>query len=437
MKRGVIYLLLVLGLLLSMVPAALAADSAEVAAVVAETGVFVEPGTTVSEGRVSEIVAALRDDGENISIVVLADEPTGGATTFADAVVNQLGQGVVLVLAAESAGAAGFPERYGEAQIDSAVDASLDGQTDEEAVELFAESLLGAGVPADEPAASSSSSGSSGGGGGGLLVFLLLAGGALVAFLWWRSRQNKIKGPKLHPKLAEAKEAVQEQINDVANDLIDMEGEVRVADNERVDEFYDGAGATYNEVTEKFPTANTPEAILELSNDLDEAIWQLDSAEAILDGKPLPDRPVPKTLPKPEPPQAPPPQPEPDGGSSLPPRPQYDRPSYDRRSTRRSSPAGPGLMEILMGMAGAMMASRGRRGTPSRSAGGRSSRGGGGILRPGGGLGGLGTTSGSRRVPPPQFPTVPSPRSSGSGPTASRTSGGRRRIRTGGKRRRR
>ncbi|HSF86303.1 MAG TPA: hypothetical protein VLG28_11705 [Acidimicrobiia bacterium] len=433
MKRGVTSMLFVLGLFLAVVPVAAAADSAEVATSVAETGVYVEAGASASASDVGDLVSQLRAEGENISMVVLSDEPVGGATTFADAVFNQLGQGVIVVVAPETVGVSGAAEFYSDEEIEAATDMSLEGGSDLEVLELFTASLLGTPVEeVQEPAAATSSGSDSSGGGSGFLIFLLLAGGGLIAFLWWRSRQNKLKGPKLHPKLAEAKEAVQQQINDVANDLIDMEDEVRAADNERVDEFYDGAGAVYNQVTEKFTGASTPEAIVGLSNDLDQAIWQLDSAEAILDGKTPPQQPTPKQLPKPEPEQ-PTGAPRPEGGSSLPPRPQYDRASYDRRSTRRSRPAGSGMMEILMGMAGAMMAGRARSSLPRRA--GRSS-GGGGIFG-GGGLSGLGTTSGARRVPPSNFPQAPSRRA----PSPSRSSGSSRssgrRIRTGGTRRRR
>lgn len=428
MKRAWMALVLAVGLLMMAVPATYAAESEDVAAVVAETGVYVEAGTSASESRVGELVSALRSEGENISMVVLADEPLGGATTFADAVANRLGAGVVVVVAPETVGAGGISEFFTDVEIEEALDASLDGDTDGEVLEIFSATLLGTAVAETPDAASAEpapAAGSSDGGGSGFLIFLLIAGVAVIGFLWWRSQQNKTKGPKLHPKLAEAKEAVQQQINAVANDLIDMEEEVRAADNERVDDFYDGAANIYGDVTEEFVTANTPQAILDLSNELDQAIWQLDSAEAILDGKPLPQQPVPKRLPAPETVSQSTAQPA--DGSTLPPRPQYDR-----RSSRRSSPAGPGLMDILMGMAGAMMAGRARSG-PSRTARTSGSPGGGGLLGGRGPLSGLGTTSGSRRVPPSNFPSVPSRRSS----SGSRRRGSTGRVRTGGKRRRR
>ena len=206
MKRGVTSMLFVLGLFLAVVPVAAAADSAEVATSVAETGVYVEAGASASASDVGDLVSQLRAEGENISMVVLSDEPVGGATTFADAVFNQLGQGVIVVVAPETVGVSGAAEFYSDEEIEAATDMSLEGGSDLEVLELFTASLLGTPVEeVQEPAAATSSGSDSSGGGSGFLIFLLLAGGGLIAFLWWRSRQNKLKGPKLHPKLAEAK----------------------------------------------------------------------------------------------------------------------------------------------------------------------------------------------------------------------------------------
>lgn len=426
--RRVVTVVFIAVLVASVAPAAQAADAEDIASQVADTGVYVEPGVGVSATRLSTLVATVRNEGEAVNYVVLADEPSGGATTFADAVFRRIGEGVVVVVTPVSVGWSGLTEVFTDAEFDDAVDVSLDGATDEEVLELFTAALTGAPIPTapetpqDAPESVDAPASSSGGGSGWL--WLLVIGGGIVLFFVWRSRQNKMKGPRLDPRLADAKRAVQGQIADVANDIIDMEDEVRSADNAQVDEFYEAAGRTYNDVTEAVERANTPEALLELSNELDEAIWQLDSAEALLDGKPPPLRPQPKRLPTAEPTAQPSTGAE--GSSSMPPRPSY--PDYDRRPTRRSSPVGGGLMDILIGMAGTMMAGRSR---------------GGGLL---GGLGG--GSSRGRRVPTPQFPQVPrsgSPVPSPSRPGRSasssrRTSSTRRgttgRGRGGGRRRR-
>ena len=406
-SRWAILVAVIAVLAVAATPGAFAADAEDVASVVADTGVYVEVGASADTARVGELVSAIRSEGERINFVALSDEPIGGATTFADAVYDRLGEGVVVVVSPLSVGWSGTTEVFTDAELDAAVDAGLDAETDGDVLELFTETLLGASVPGapattspataqPEPAASSS------GGGSSVLIWVVVIAAGVGLFLFWRSRQNKTKGPRLDPRLAEAKQAVQKQIDALANDIIDMEDEVRVADNEQADDYYEKAGITYGEVTDAFATATTAEAVLGLSNQLDVAIWQLDCAEAVLDGKPLPPRTEPKRLPAPEP-AAPAgvPQPAPSGSSTLPPR-----PDYSRRSTRRSSPMGGGLLEMLIGV-GTIMAGRSRGGV-------------------GGMLGGLGRSSRGTRVPAPSFPQVPS-RSSRSGapvpgPSSSRSS---------------
>jgi hypothetical protein len=187
----------------------------------------------------------------------------------------------------------------------------------------------------------------------------------VVLFFVWRSRSRRRETAGPDPRLAEAREVVQQQINAVANDIIEMEAEVGVADNTEVDGHYRTAGALYTEVDGAFAGATTPQALLDLSNKLDLAIWHLDAAEAILDGKPVPDQPAPRSLPAPE--TSPPPA----GGDSqgLPPRPDYASPApggpsgpsypdYERRPQRRSSHLGPGLFDMLGSLARTMVVGR-------------------------------------------------------------------------------
>jgi hypothetical protein len=211
---------------------------------------------------------------------------------------------------------------------------------------------------------------------------------------------------------------VQKQVDALANDVLDMEDEVRVANNPEVDGFYNDASDTYRTITERLQKAETPAQLLELSNDLDIAIWQLDCAEAALDGKPKPPRPEPKRL-------EPTPRPESKDRVTVP----APRPDYQRRPSRRSSYLGPGMMEILIGVAGQVLAGGGRRSRP-RS----------------GGLGSMFGRSSSRKPPPPPSrssgggvvpgPGSPVPRSSSSRskPSTKPRRGDDGRTRGGGRR---
>jgi hypothetical protein len=302
---------------------------------------------------------------------------------------------------AESLGFAGEGDVFNEDELENALDAAFDVVgSDYDLAAAFVGELLGVPVVATpEPVTATTAAPSlgtegtaapepSGGGGSGFLWFVIIVGG-LGLVLWWLMRRSKSKAQEVDAeRLSQARYLIQEQLNDVANDILAMEDEVRVADNDRASRFYEQAGETYNEVSERVEETKTAQGLVDLSNKLDVAIWQLDTAEAILDDKPLPERPEPKRL-EPPPRTAAPPSRQPVPGPS----------SYQRRPQRKSSLGGGGLMDLLIVVGGGLLNSR-RRSSTSRS-----SRSGGGGL--GGGLGDLfGRRSGST----PQQPRTPTPR---------------------------
>ncbi len=420
---------------------ALAAEPSEVADIVADDGVYVEPGSSATSDEISDLVTTLRNEGEAASVVVLAGEPSGGAVTFADAVVDDLGEdNLVLVVAPESYGIAGESSQFSEDEVAAALDVAAGEDSDADLVRRFVSELVGADLlPAPAgPGATDPEPTDTGSGGISWLPIIVIGGLLVVGWLWWRGRSRAAAGSRIDPDLVEAKAAVQKQIDAVANDIIDLEDEVRASGNADASAGYRAAGATYNEVTEAYPGVTTPQGLLDLSNRLDEAIWQLDSAEAILDGKPPPPRPQAQVLPE----KVPAPDVAGDGareGGSLPPRPDYadgppPRPEYERRDSRRSSYGGGGLLQILIGLGGMLMS---RRGGASSSGGGLgdllgglgggSSRGGGlGDLFGGGGRGGA-----MVRPPAPTYPRIDLQKPSASRP---RPTGGRR-MRMGRRRR--
>ncbi len=271
------------------------------------------------------------------------------------------------------------------------------------------------GLPVDVPVPA----GSTDGGGGGFVVFLVIAVVVVVGILWVRSRSKKREVEAATSRIDAAKAEVQRRIDDVANDLLDMEDEVRVADNPRADRFYNEAADTYRAVSDAYQAATTPAELIDLSNRLDIAIWQLDTAEAILDGTELPERPEPRRL---EPEQ----RPERSIDTSR-----LPAPSYARRATRRSSyGAGSSMMDTLLQLGMAYAAGRSSQRRSSRS-----SRGGGGLGGLFGGLGGGSRASSSRSS---RSTSSRSSRSSGRssprGSSSRRGTGGR--VRGGRSRRR-
>ncbi|MDJ0496936.1 MAG: hypothetical protein QNJ89_03845 [Acidimicrobiia bacterium] len=360
MRRTGIVALLTASLLVVAATSGLAADIGSVVDDAAATGVYLDSAVSISESDATEIVSAARNNGSRFYLIVLNDTPLGGNTAFAEAVYDELGisSGTVLVLSPEDVGYLSENEGFTESDMTDAIDfANAAGGSDAQYAANFVVGLFGDSVaaePVPEPAQTQTTTGaaaaaeSSDGGGAGFLWFIIIVGGiGLLVFFMVRSSGKK-SADAAAEQMATVRAAIQKQVDAVANDILDMEDEVRVAGNAEVDRFYGEASDTYRTVTERLQQADSPQELLEISNDLDVAIWQLDCAEAVLDGKPKPSRPEAKRLE---------PERRPDERVTIPP----PRPDYQRRPSRRSSYLGPGMLEILIGVAGQVLAG-GRRG---------------------------------------------------------------------------
>lgn len=338
-------------------------------------GYYIEPGSNATDQVVSDAVFEGRADGGRLYIVVLAEEPPGGATTFSDSTLDLLGQGYVLTVAPQTVGYAGDGSFWTADQMNDAVDASLDGGSDDEVVELFVSDLTGASIGGGD-------TGDEGASGGGFSMWwvLLIAGGGLA--VWWFIN-NRNEGRNAASRLARAKEVANEKLAEVANDILEMEDEVATTDNADAKQHYQRASAMYTSAMEDTQKASDLPQMLQVSRELDLAIWELDCAEALLDGKPKPPKPEP---PRPEPVVPPAPAP----GQTVPPPPptgNVPQPStYDRRPQRQSGGSNDLLTMILAMTAMRNMGGRGGfgGGIGGWSGGGRSSGGG---FRGGGGGG--------------------------------------------------
>jgi hypothetical protein len=407
---------------------AFAADLQTVVEDVSVTGIYLDSGVSISQSDATEIVATARNNGSRFHLIVLDNTPLGGNTAFAEAVYDELGvaAGTTLVLSPDDVGWVSEEEGFTDADVEGALDfADAAGGNDAQYAANFVIGLFGeSGTAAPEPITAESGTAAaaeSTGGGSGFLWFLLIIGGIGVLVFWMIRKSGKQTVNAVAEQMAKARMAVQKQVDAVANDILDMEDEVRVADNAEADRFYNEASETYRTVTDELQKAATPQQLVDISNDLDVAIWQLDCAEAILDGKPKPTRPEPKRL-------------EPVPGTSrdrvTAPAP---RPDYQRRPSRRSSYLGPGMLELLIGVAGQVLGGGSRR-----------PRGGGlgSMLRrppstPSSGADGPAAKSGGGIVPGPGsvVPRRPSTRSSAPSSRSPRRRSGGGRIR-GGRRRR-
>jgi hypothetical protein len=403
-RTGILSLLAALVVLIA-ATGALAATPSEVADQVSLTGFYLDGNVSISAGDASAIVSTARNGGSRFYLVVLDSDPAGGNTVFAENVLDALGldSGTVLVLSPENVGWITIDDGFVDSDLSAAGEyANEQGGDDARYADNFVFSLFGEHALTGT---ASSSSGTSSGGGSGLIWFLAIVVVVGLLLFWLVRHSKKQTVNAAAEQMAKAREAIQKQVDAIANDILDMEDEVRVSDNSEAEQYYNQASETYRNVGDRLQKAGTPQELLSISNELDAAIWQLDCAEAILDGKPKPPEPEPKTL---EPPVS-----TTEERVTIP----APRPDYQRRPGRRSSYAGSGMMDILMGVAGQVLAG----GAMSR-------RSGGGL----GGLGGLlGGMSGTRRTPRSRSGGM-APRSTG----RSVRRGGGNRIRGGMRRRR-
>ncbi len=365
----------------------IAATPEEAVSGLVQDGFYIEPGSGATESVVSNAVFDGRADGGRLYIVVLAEDPPGGATTFADSALDLLdGDGYVFVVAPETIGYAGDGTFWTTDQLDAAVEAALDGETDDEVVELFVTTLTssapGAPVDPDEPAGET-------GGGISLLWVVVVIGGAvaLFVFLSRRSANRRIEG-----RMSHVRGLAREKLDAVANDILEMEDEVSTSDSDEVKGHYQRASSLYAEAMDANSKAATVEEMMKVSEQLDLAIWELDCAEALLDGKPKP--------PKPEPPAVSPPSTAPQAEPGRPPTPSTSPSSdFERRPQRQSSGSGDMLNVLLTMMAMSGMRNRGGGfgGFGGGSSGGWTGSGGGAPRPPMGGGGGGGRIRGGGR----------------------------------------
>lgn len=355
-------------------------------------GYYIEQGSTATEQVVSDAVFEGRADGGRLHIVVLAEEPPGGATTFSDSVLDLLdGDGYVLVVAPETVGWAGDGSFWTEGDMNAATDASLSAGSDDDVVRSFVTTLIGqpVGGGGDQPGG-----GSADAGGGFAILWVLVIGGGLVAA--WALANRRSREKRSVERMDEVKRLAHEKLNEVANDILEMEDEVAVSENAEVKEHYQRASTMYTRAMEDTARALTVEQMLEVSEELDLAIWELDCAEALLDGKPKPPKPT-----------APPSEPEvpnglrvPQSHGNLPTSVPGTVDQFDRRPQRQSSASNDMLTMLLTIMAMRGMGGRGGPGGFGGWTGGGRMGGGGGRIGGGGGrMGGGGGRSrgGGRR----------------------------------------
>ena len=92
-------------------------------------------------------------------------------------------------------------------------------------------------------------------------------------------------------RIAQTQTMMRQQLDAVANDILKLEEEVRASGNDQARAQFRDATITYAETAGQLEAADTITELSALARRLDTAIWQLDAAEALLDGRPVPAKP--------------------------------------------------------------------------------------------------------------------------------------------------
>ncbi len=284
MKRLLVWIVAVLILLAP--TAATAADTADLADQAGFRHYAVEEGAPVDTNAMERLIGDL-PASPVLYFIALADDPSDGADIVARDILNALPGGTLVVVAPSDLGA--VSTEFSDATLNEALDASIDlfDTSYVDGFRAFAEELVTATVVVTTTAAPESS----GGGGTGILIPVVLIGGVVLLVLVLTRRGRKSDEKIQHRRLTEARAEIKTQLDTVANRILELSDQVSVADDDEATGHYRSATATFDEVQGAFEKAQTLADLEQLSDRLDTARWELEAADAITEGRPVPPEP--------------------------------------------------------------------------------------------------------------------------------------------------
>ena len=264
-------LLLLAGLLLAPVEQA-GLDVSSILDSLELRGYYLDSGVEVSVDEIEVLV----DRFEGVYFVGLESE--ADADAVADTLLDGVGSGTIVVLTPSEIGA--VSTQYDDEEIDSALDDTVatGGSSYGEDFTEFAASLTGA-----EPVSE---------GGGFNLVPVLIGIGAvgLVGFFIWRGNAERDQAKE--KLFGEARAEIRQQMDVIATAIVELADDPRVAGNDTATSHYREASETFRQAESRLTAASSLDQLEDLSDDLDRARWQLDAAQALVEGRPLPPEPT-------------------------------------------------------------------------------------------------------------------------------------------------
>lgn len=130
----------------------------------------------------------------------------------------------------------------------------------------------------------------------GDVVPLITIGAVVVAgvlvYRVYQSRTERSRIDKIErADVASLTEQVEEMLAETANRILDVEGRPGLVASSEAGDHFQKAVSTFTSVDEGLGAATSTYRLRALVSQLDEALWRLDAAQAVLDGRDVPPRP--------------------------------------------------------------------------------------------------------------------------------------------------
>lgn len=291
-----------LGLAAAMSAPTAAAQSDDLAQTLADIldfdNYYIGPDAEQEVAEFEALIDRAASTGDNWYFVSLGVEPDGGPSALAGQIASWLPDSGTVVVINEFVenGETRFDVGINSADYeDDALDAGLDIAGDTLAGQSGQASDVAAAVfdgVAVQPKAAGASDGS-GVSAAWLLVpvgGLALVGGGVATKRYFDRRKDEARDEE---DIEKARAEIKAQADEVANYVISQADYVELSTNETAKQHYAEATATYSEVTDALPRATTLLELAELNDKIDEARWQMQAAEALIDGQEVPPKPTP------------------------------------------------------------------------------------------------------------------------------------------------
>lgn len=283
------------------VPFAAAQEGVDVEEIVRsldQTGAYTEAGSGADPAQVQQVARAIADAGDRWGLVALEGDAPSGSTIFSEQLLTQLrSQGspidtvVVLEQRADGPAVGIRSATHDRGALDRAIDRAAEYLREDPA----------AGFAAYYSAVTNTSLqgldgelGRAGSIGSGQVNGLLLIGGVVLLlvvgsfFLMWRS--TKASKERLARQIQVSRDEIRAQVSAVADAILALDDRVTISTPE-VQQRFAAVNQTYAEVREQVEVATTIPQLEALEDRIDDARWEVAAIEAVLDGRPEPQRP--------------------------------------------------------------------------------------------------------------------------------------------------